>query len=191
MTFFQSRVLLRLLAACSLASLALLVPILAAPVIAQADSAAERMTRLARAGETNCAEPWSYSRGLGKCICIKAGYSKQWGQCLPVAPEVTGALPEASDDDAKASRQAEAAPANPAAAPAARMEQVARAQDCLSSLGLFDGAVDGEGDQRLQKAYSRFAEARGLPASDDLLSVRAQAALQGACGERWVSAKAE
>ncbi len=186
---FQMRApVMGLVTGAGLAAVILLLPILAAPDSARAESVAERMTKLARAGETQCAEPWTYSRGLGKCICLKAGYSKQWGQCLPMTndlagatagsePATTGALPEES----------KAADANPAV----RMEQVAQAQDCLASLGLYEGAVDGEEDGRLQKAYGRFAEVRGLPVSDDLLSATARIALQGACGERWVSAKAE
>jgi hypothetical protein len=165
-----------------------LLPILAASGSAQADSVAERMTKLARAGETQCAEPWTYSRGLGKCICLKAGYSKQWGQCLPITNDLAGAKPETEPATTGAlPEESKATAANPAV----RMEQVAQAQDCLASLGLYEGAVDGEEDGRLQKAYGRFAEARGLPVSDDIQSATARIALQGACGERWVSAKAE
>ncbi|MFD0986825.1 hypothetical protein [Methyloligella solikamskensis] len=192
----------RLLGAGAAGVACLLLAAVIAPASGQADSLMERMTRLARAGETACADPWTYSRGLDKCICIKAGYSKQWGQCLPMEagqlaetskddspavtsalpPETTGALPEK-----KAPAQAVQAPEDPAAG----MEKIARAQDCLSSLGLYEGAIDGEGGKATSAAYGRFAKARGLPQSDALTSLRAQAALQGACGQRWVSAKAE
>ncbi|ODA66785.1 hypothetical protein A7A08_02082 [Methyloligella halotolerans] len=190
--------------------------LLTAPTVSRAENVMDRMTRLARAGETHCADPWTYSRGLDKCICIKAGYSKQWGQCLPMepgladktgagaagltsalpAPSTTGALPKEKSGQGGGATQSDVA-SKPrvktpmAVDPASRMEQIARAQDCLSSLGLYDGAIDGEGNEAATKAYGRFAAARGLPHGDDLVSVRAQTALQGACGQRWVSAKAE
>ncbi len=37
----------------------------------------------ARDANTSCGFPWSYSRGLGRCICTRDGYSLQRGNCLP------------------------------------------------------------------------------------------------------------
>lgn len=214
----------RLSGACGGAALWLLLAALFAPSGAHAEGVMERMTRLARAGEASCADPWTYSRGLGKCICIKAGYSKQWGQCLPMAPglaadktqagrdAMTSALPKeppaVSEGDstgsiASVAPEERGAPSSPERAatpqdeasdsetPARRMEQIAQAQDCLASLELYDGAVDGEGNDSTMEAYRRFAETRGLPPSDDLSSVRAQAALRGACGARGARAETD
>jgi hypothetical protein len=86
-----------------------------------ARSEADRLTRLAREDDPICSAPWVYSRGLNRCICVRQGYSLQWGQCLPM-PGAQAMLP-----------------AKPAAGPkdeAKRMEATARAQDCLATLGL-------------------------------------------------------
>lgn len=269
-----------LLAPAGIAAAWLLGVALLVPDAAQAESLTERMTRLALAGDERCADPWTYSRGLQKCICIKAGYSKQWGKCLPMepdlasdrvragraaigsalpAPETTGTLSdversvEAAPDSGKRlgdvtarpkSRQAEVSSPKPdksdvetppaetppvetppvetappetelaereprtpppmqrkKSAPktgpvatddlAARMEKIARAQDCLGALDLYDGPVDGQSNTATVAAYRRFAAGRGLPLSDKLMSRRAQTALRGACGERWARAKVD
>jgi hypothetical protein len=38
--------------------------------------------RPARGSESACASPWSYSRGLRRCVCMRDGYSLQRGNCV-------------------------------------------------------------------------------------------------------------
>jgi hypothetical protein len=133
---------------------------------------AERLTMLARAGQPSCASPWTYSVGLHRCICIREGYSLQWGQCL----KMPGALPlTAAALESGALRPAD---------PSERMEKIAQAQDCMASLGLYHGLVDGEAGKATREAFAAFADQYGVAAEEGLFSQQAQAALAGACGDQ-------
>ncbi|MEG6510027.1 peptidoglycan-binding domain-containing protein [Methyloligella sp. 2.7D] len=142
------------------------------------ESEFERLTRLARASDPACETPWSYSRGLGRCICIREGFGMQWGQCLP--------MPRAAAADIEATASIplpERAPDVPED-PATRMERTAAAQDCLAKLGFYKGAVDGEAGRSTVRAFRRFAKRQGLAEGTDLLSRGAQEKLGAACDEK-------
>ena len=131
-----------------------------------------RQTMLARATNPTCAAPWTYSVGLNRCICIREGYSLQWGQCL----RMPGALPlPTAALDAGALKPKDAA---------ARMEMIASAQDCFASLGLYHGLVDGQPGKTTAAAFQSFAERYGVTADAGLFSQAAQAAIGNACGDR-------
>ena len=49
---------------------------------AKANPAQEVAASRARAADTSCASPWTYSRGLRRCACTRDGYSLQSGDCL-------------------------------------------------------------------------------------------------------------
>lgn len=141
----------------------------------------QRLTELARASDPTCDTPWTYSVGLHRCICIRDGYSRQWDQCLPMAG---GTLEEAVGTPAMGPQAAIPLPDAPPFAPldeAQSMEAVARAQDCLSTLGLYQGAVNGEANEVTAFAFARFAATHGLASNADLLSAAARDALRAAC----------
>ena len=161
--------------------------------------------RPAREADVNCSFPWTFSRGLRRCVCTRDGYSLQQGSC---AREGMSALchdnerwsPKAGacvcarglhregevcvgeDPVTAAITPSEAEPPlAPASEESPRMQATKRAQSCFAELGLYKGPIDGESNRDTWTAYWYFKHANGLAAYKDFLADPVQQKLASLC----------
>ncbi len=166
--------------------------------------------RASRGAEIACAFPWSYSRGLGRCICIREGYSLQHGSCAPMGASAlcrdnerwsgqdnacvcAGGLHrdgEACVGEtpitgavAPAESEPQATAPGPASEETPRAAGTKRAQRCFAQLGLYKGPVDGAGNRDTWTAYWYFKHANGLVAYRDFLAGPVQEKIAALCKE--------
>ena len=161
--------------------------------------------RSTREFDTACSFPWSYSRGLHRCVCMRAGYSLQQGGCAP-----DGASAACGDTERWSPRQgvcvcarglhrdgaacvvdadvtASVSPTDgePGAVGAAstdpRAQATARVQTCFQELGLYKGPIDGLANKETWTAYWNFKHDNGLAAYSDFLAEPVQQKLQSLC----------
>ena len=161
--------------------------------------------RATRGADSTCSFPWSYSRGLRRCVCTREGYSLQGGACAPAGASAL------CRDDERWSPQASACvcarglhregevcvgqtpitaavtpgDAEPLATPAEpenpRAQATKRVQSCFAELGLYKGPIDGEANRDTWTAYWNFKHANGLTAYRDFLAEPVQQKLHSLC----------
>jgi hypothetical protein len=166
--------------------------------------------RVARGADVVCSFPWSYSRGLRRCICTREGYSLQHGSCAPM-----GASALCRDNErwsgqdnacvcanglhregeacvgetpitaavAPAESEPQATPPATASGDSPRMAGTKRAQRCFTQLGLYKGPIDGAGNRDTWTAYWYFKHANGLVAYSDFLAAPVQEKIAALCKE--------
>ena len=163
-------------------------------------SAATRMARGAREG---CDFPWSYSRGLRRCVCVRAGHSLQRGDCLPEgastscrddeiwSPDERACLCGAglrregigcvAEDEEDPSPAADDAVTEEAESSTAKEKAVARSQRCLKELGFYNGSIDGELNPDTWTAYWHFKREHDLKRYGDVLAEPVQEKFASLC----------
>lgn len=148
---------------------------------------------------TTCGFPWTYSRGLRRCVCVRAGYSLQQGACAPDGASTACGGSErwspraASCVCAKGLRREngacvegdETATLGPGADPAVpvdpRAEATLRAQSCFQQLGFYKGPVDGVTNNDTWTAFWYFKRAHGLTRYGDFVAAPVQEKVASLC----------
>ena len=165
-------------------------------------SSAGPALRVTRGAREDCNFPWTYSRGLRRCVCVRDGYNMQAGDCLPQG--VTGTC---RDDElwsaetrscvcangkqrdgircvAASGSQETAAVDNDALAKATPKEVlVAKSQRCFTALGFYAGPIDGRVSPETWTAYWYFKHAHGLKRHSDFLDEAVQTKIAAICQE--------
>jgi hypothetical protein len=164
--------------------------------------------RASRGADGACAFPWSYSRGLRRCICTREGYSLQHGGCVPMGASAlcrdnerwsgqanacvcAGGLHREGEicvgqtaitaAIAPAGGEPQATPPGSASEESPRAEGTKRAQRCFTELGLYKGAIDGRANRATWTAYWYFKHANGLAHFSDLLAAPVQEKIAALC----------
>jgi hypothetical protein len=155
------------------------------------------------ARSTTCGFPWTYSRGLHRCVCVRAGYSVQQGACAPDGASAScgdrerwsprtaacvcakgldranGVCVEGDDETATSGP---ALPGTDSVAPAdPRAEATLRAQSCLQQLGLYKGPVDGVVNNDTWTAFWYFKRDQGLKSYGDFVATPVQEKFASLC----------
>jgi hypothetical protein len=159
----------------------------------------------ARESDGACGFPWTYSRGLRRCVCISDGYNLQGGNCVR-----DGASASCRDDErwspkrgvcvcakglkrdgdvcvgdepvtAVATPDARSAPAPSAAPDDAQVQAISRVQSCLTELGYYKGPIDGKRGRETWTAYWNFKHEHGLAAYSDFLAAPVQQKFASLC----------
>jgi len=156
-----------------------------------------------KARSTTCGFPWTYSRGLHRCVCLRAGYSVQQGACAPEGASAScgdrerwsprtascvcakglhrenGACVEGEDETAALGPALAAA--DPATPVDPRAEATLRAQSCLQQLGFYKGPVDGVVNDDTWTAFWYFKRDHGLKSSRDFVAAPVQEKFASLC----------
>jgi hypothetical protein len=170
---------------------------------AKANPAQEVAASRARAADTSCASPWTYSRGLRRCACTRDGYSLQSGDCLLDAATSCGDNEHwspkrsacvcaeglkriggtcAPDEIVTAvTDPLTTLPATPVGLSDEQVQAISRAQRCLTELGYYKGPIDGKRGKDTWTAYWNFKHDNGLSGQKDLLSERVQQKMTELC----------
>ncbi len=170
---------------------------------AKANPAQEVAASRARAADTSCASPWTYSRGLRRCACARDGYSLQSGDCLLDAATSCGDNEHwspkrsacvcaeglkriggtcAPDEIVTAvADPVTTLPATPVGLSDEQVQAISRAQRCLTELGYYKGPIDGKRGKDTWTAYWNFKHDNGLSGQKDLLSERVQQKMTELC----------
>ena len=149
---------------------------------AKANPAQEVAASRARAADTSCASPWTYSRGLRRCACTRDGYSLQSGDCLLDAATSCGDNEHwspkrsacvcaeglkriggtcAPDEIVTAvADPVTTLPATPVGLSDEQVQAISRAQSCLTELGYYKGPIDGK---RGREYLDRLLELQARP----------------------------
>lgn len=171
----------------------------------QDGSSSGAAARIARGPREDCDFPWSYSRGLRRCVCVRAGYSVQRGDCLPEgastacrddeiwSPDQRACLCGsglkrdgvgcAAGDDADSSPAADDIAEDDAEGFTEKERAVARSQRCLKELGFYNGSIDGERNPDTWTAYWYFKRAHDLKRYGDFLAEPVQEKFASLCKE--------
>jgi Caspase domain len=164
--------------------------------------------RASRGADVACAFPWSYSRGLRRCICTREGYSLQHGSCAPMGASAlcrdnerwsgqdnacvcAGGLHREGEACvgetpitaavAPAEGEPQATPPSPASEESPRAAGTKRAQRCFAQLGLYRGPIDGAASRDTWTAYWYFKHANGLVIYRDFLAAPVQEKIAALC----------
>jgi Caspase domain len=156
-----------------------------------------------KARSTTCGFPWTYSRGLHRCVCLRAGYSVQQGACAPEGASAScgdrerwsprtascvcakglhrenGACVEGEDETAALGPALAAA--DPATPVDPRAEATLRAQSCLQQLGFYKGPVDGVVNDDTWTAFWYFKRDHGLKSHRDFVDAPVQEKFASLC----------
>ncbi len=171
--------------------------------------------RPARGSESACGFPWTYSRGMRRCVCLRDGYSLQRGNCVAAAAAAAcrdterwspkrGACVCAkglkrdgglciADEPVTVVLAPDQAPST-ATSDAPTSEQVkaiSRAQSCLTELGYYKGPIDGKRGRETWTAYWYFKNDHGLKAYSDILAEPVQQKLASLCKDKEETAALE
>jgi hypothetical protein len=156
-----------------------------------------------KARATACSSPWTYSRGLRRCVCMRAGYSVQQGACAPDGASTSCGdrerwSPRAAScvcakgahrdngvcvegGDVTATLDPALAAADPATPVDPRAEATLRAQSCLQQLGLYKGPVDGVVNDETWTAFWFFKRDHGLKSHRDFVAAPVQEKFASLC----------
>ena len=156
-----------------------------------------------KARSTNCGFPWTYSRGLRRCVCVRAGYSVQQGACAPDGASTScgdrerwsariaacvcakGLLRDngicVAEGDVTATLGSPASGESPIVPVDPRAEATLRAQSCFQQLGLYKGPVDGVANKDTWTAFWNFKHDHGLTGYGDFLATPVQEKLTSLC----------
>ena len=155
------------------------------------------------ARSTTCGFPWSYSRGLRRCVCVRAGYSLQQGACARDGASAACGdrerwSPRAAscvcakglrrengacvgEGDVTATLGSPLPGADPAVPVDPRAEATLRAQSCFQQLGLYKGPVDGAVNNDTWTAFWYFKRAHGLTGYGDFVAAPVQEKIASLC----------
>ena len=158
--------------------------------------------RVTRGAREDCNFPWTYSRGLRRCVCVREGYNMQAGDCLPEG--VSGAC---RDDElwsaerrscvcgsglqregircvaASGSEEIVDAEDEGAAEATPKEVLVAKSKRCFASLGFYKGPIDGRVSPETWTAYWYFKQAHDLKRHSDFLDEAVQTKIAALCQE--------
>ena len=165
----------------------------------------------ARNSQGSCSFPWTYSEGLGRCVCVREGYGLRQGNCL--RDEISASC---GDNERWSSEEAACACAGgyrregeacvsaepviavvtpetePTPVPSAeprdkKAEATARVQRCFAQLGYYKGPIDGKPNEETWTAHWYFKNDHGLKAYGDFLAEPVQQKLDELCKEEPVA----
>jgi len=135
-------------------------------------------TQAERNSQGSCSFPWTYSDGLGRCVCALEGYRLRQGNCLrnEIAETVTAVVTPETE------------PAPVAAEPRdVKAEATARVQRCFAKLGYYKGPIDGKANEATWTAHWYFKNDHGLKAYGDFLAEPVLKKLDALCKEKPVA----
>jgi hypothetical protein len=165
-------------------------------------SSASPALRVARGAREDCNFPWTYSRGLRRCVCVREGYNMQAGDCLPEGVSGTCRDDERWSAEKRscvcgsglqregircvaASGSEEIVDAEEGASAEATPKEVlvAKSQRCFAALGFYQGPSDGRVSPETWTAYWYFKHAHDLKRHSDFLDEAVQTKIAALCQE--------
>jgi hypothetical protein len=131
-----------------------------------------------RSSESTCSFPWTYSRGLRRCVCVHDGYSLQGGKCVPdeTGPVTAVATPDSDPSPASSSEHL-----------SERAKAISWIQRCFAQLGYYKGPIDGKANADTWTAHWFFKNDHGLKAYGDFLAKPVQKKLHELCKDDQTS----
>jgi hypothetical protein len=135
-----------------------------------------------RRAEDICPFPWSYSRGLRRCVCVRQGYSLQRGVCAPQAAQTCGPNERWSPrTGACVCTKGMRRQAGVCVAREESRDSVAEAQKCLIELGYLEGPAEERMGDASWTAFWHFKHENGLVACSDPLAGPVQEKMRALC----------
>lgn len=126
--------------------------------------------RAARSGQGTCSFPWTYSSGLGRCVCVRDGYRREAGACVSAGMVMAVVTPETEPTPTTEPRDPKA-------------EATARVQRCYAQLGYYKGPITGKVNADTWTAHWFFKNDHGLKAHGDFLAKPVQKKIGELCKE--------
>lgn len=132
----------------------------------------------------SCDFPWRYSRGLGRCVCLREGYALKGGRCVAAAtapPETASATAEAGIAETVDPGRPEPSMERQSAANPQRVDATL-VQSCLKEAGYLHGEVTDTMDAAAWTAFWYFKQDHPVgPTRDGIADQRFQEALFPLC----------